>query len=51
MEPATKQDITELKQWMLDREVSSIRWFVATQITYFVITLGAIYFMLQHFKG
>ena len=57
MEPATKQDvesserrlekrIDELKAWMLDREVASIRWFVGTQLAYVVITLGAMYFML-----
>jgi hypothetical protein len=57
MEPATKQDlegverrlekrIDELKSWMLDREVASIRWFVGTQLAYVVITLGAMYFML-----
>lgn len=51
MEPATKNDLKQLerdmKQWMLEREVSSIRWFVGTQLAYVVITLGAMYFMLQ----
>jgi hypothetical protein len=47
-ESATKQDINELKQWILEREIQTIRWFVGTQITYFIITLGAMYFMLQH---
>ena len=58
-DPATKEDVEqaerrlekkldELKAWMLDREVASIRWFVGTQVTYFIITLGAMYFMLQH---
>jgi hypothetical protein len=57
MEPATKHDvegaerrlekrIDELKAWMLDREVASIRWFVGTQLAYVVITLTAMYFML-----
>jgi hypothetical protein len=54
---ATKQDIKdaigELKQWILEREVATIRWSVAllvgTQVTYFVVTLGAMYFMLQRF--
>ena len=57
MDPATKQDvedaerrlekrIDELKAWMLDREVASIRWFVGTQLAYVVITLTAMYFML-----
>jgi hypothetical protein len=50
-DPATKDDLKDLerdlKQWMLEREVASIRWFVATQLTYFVVTLGAMYVMLQ----
>jgi len=49
-EPATKADLDHLeqrlKQWMVEREVQSIRWFVGTQVTYFIITLGAMYFML-----
>ena len=56
-DPATKDDIDQaeqrierkldgLKQWMVEREVQSVRWFVGTQVTYFVITLGAMYFML-----
>lgn len=55
MNPATKQDLDdlkqELKQWMLEREVAAIRWFVGTQIAYVVITLGAMYFMLQRLHG
>jgi hypothetical protein len=51
-EPATRQDISELKQWILEREVATIRWslalLVGTQVTFFVVTLGAMYFMLQH---
>jgi hypothetical protein len=50
-DPATKDDLKNLerdmKQWMLEREVASIRWFVGTQLAYVVITLGAMYFMLQ----
>ena len=60
-DPATKDDLDQLeqrleqridtnlaglRQWMVEREVQSIRWFVGTQVTYFVITLGAMYFML-----
>jgi hypothetical protein len=56
-EPATKQDLKDLerdlKQFIVDREVISIRWFVGTfvgiQIAYFSITLAAVYFLL-HFK-
>lgn len=59
MEQATKQDIEgaerrlekkidELKAWMLDREVASIRWFVGTQLAYVVIVIGAVYFIVGH---
>jgi hypothetical protein len=56
-EPATKQDLIDLerdlKQFILEREVNAIRWFVGTfvgiQIAYFSITLAAVYFLL-HFK-
>jgi hypothetical protein len=61
-DPATKNDLDQLeqrieqridtniaglRQWMVEREVQSIRWFVGTQIAYVVVTLGAMYFMLQ----
>jgi hypothetical protein len=56
--PATKGDIREaaqeIREFILKREVSSIRWFVSTfigaQIAYFAITLGAVYFMLSHLQ-
>jgi hypothetical protein len=56
-EPATKQDVIdaigELRLALIDREVKSIRWFIATflgtQIAYSAITLSAVYFLI-HFK-
>lgn len=52
MEPATKQDIDGLKVWILEREVTAVRWYVSiflsTQLAYVVIMLSAMYFMLQH---
>jgi hypothetical protein len=53
--PATKRDvqdaINELRLALIDREVKSIRWFIATflgaQIAYFAITLSAVYFLLH----
>ena len=63
MEPATKQDLDraiegaerrlekkfdEIKAWMLDREVTAIRWFVGTQLVYVVILVGAMYFIAGH---
>jgi hypothetical protein len=47
--PATKEDLKDLRLWMLDREVKMIRWMVGTQIAYFAITLSAVYFLI-HFK-
>jgi hypothetical protein len=58
-EPITKQDLSnalkelerDLKAFILDREIKSIRWFIATflgaQIAYFAITLSAVYFLLH----
>jgi hypothetical protein len=56
-EPATKQDVVDairdLRLALIDREIKSIRWFIATflgaQIAYFAITLSAVYFLL-HFR-
>lgn len=52
MEPATKQDvkdaISELREFIREREVQSIRWFVGTQITYFAMTLVAVWLMVGH---
>jgi hypothetical protein len=62
MKPATKQDLDhaiegaerrlekkldELKAWMLDREVASIRWFVGTQMIYAALTATIIYLLLK----
>jgi len=55
-EPATKADLEtfkqELKGWMLEREITTLRWMVATflgaQIAYFAITLSAVWFLLTH---
>jgi hypothetical protein len=44
-----REAIAELRQWMLERDVKSIRWMVGTQIAYFAITLSAVYFLL-HFR-
>jgi len=42
----------ELKTWMLEREITSLRWMVATflgaQIVYFTITLSAVWFLITH---
>lgn len=57
-QPATKQDLKDLerdlKQFIVEREVSSIRWFIgifgALQVTYFFGTLALVYFLITHVK-
>jgi len=53
-EPVTKADLDsfkqELKTWILEREVSAVRWIVGTQIAYFAITLIAVWFLITHNK-
>ena len=64
-DPATKEDLestekrldrkiesvkNELKIWLLDREVASIRWLVGTQLAYVVLVIGAVYFIVQHVR-
>ena len=53
-QPATKSDLAnlerDLKQFILEREVTSIRWFVGLQMTYFAVTLGAMWFLVGHLK-
>jgi len=38
----------DLKAFILERELKSLRWSVGIQIAYFSITLAAVYFL--HFK-
>ena len=45
---ATKGDIKDLKAWLLEREVQTIRWMVGTQIAYCAITLSAVWFLITH---
>lgn len=51
-EPATKQDLQDLerdlKQFILEREVNTLRWFIGLQVTYFFGTLAAVWFMISH---
>jgi hypothetical protein len=48
--PATKADITDLRQFIVEREVVAIRWIIGLQITYFFGTLATMWFMLAHYK-
>lgn len=49
---ATSDNINQLRLVLIDREVKSIRWFIATflgaQIAYFAITLSAVYVLLHN---
>jgi hypothetical protein len=60
-DPATKDDLEnlerrlekkldELKSWLLDRAVASIRWFVGTQLACVVLVIGAVYVIVQHVR-
>jgi hypothetical protein len=53
-DPATKQDlkdaITELKLYVEKNENSWLRWLVGIQLTYFAITLAAVFFITEHIK-
>ena len=49
-EPATKQDITELKVYIERNENSWLRWLVGIQLTYFAITIAAMFFIVEHIK-
>jgi hypothetical protein len=56
--PVTKADLQrfedDLKRFILEREVRSIRWFVGTflgaQIAYFAITMSAVWFLVSHWR-
>ena len=41
--PATKADLRDLKQFILEREIVSLRWVIGIQITYFFGTLAMIW--------
>lgn len=53
-QPATKQDlqdaIKDLRQFIVEREIISLRWIIGIQIAYFFGTLAAVWFMLAHYK-
>jgi hypothetical protein len=53
-QPATKRDLTlaisELKTFVVDRELVALRWVMGIQLSYFAVTLAAVWFMLAHYK-
>jgi hypothetical protein len=52
--PLSRRDlaeaITELKEWILKREMWIAFAFLGIQITYFFGTLASLWFMLAHYK-
>jgi hypothetical protein len=42
--------LKDLRQFIVEREVVSIRWVIGIQIAYFFSTLAAVWFMLAHYK-
>jgi hypothetical protein len=50
VERRLEKKLDELKSWLLDREVASIRWFVGTLLAYVVLVIGAVYFIVQHVR-
>jgi len=56
---ATKRDLSELegdiKRFIVEREVNSIRWFIgvfgALQVTYFFGTLAMVYFLITNIRN
>ena len=54
LDPATKQDldsaISELKLYIVDREIGWLRWVVGFQLSYFAITIAAMFFIVEHMK-
>jgi hypothetical protein len=50
--PLTKRDLRDLerdlKAFLLEREIVAMRWVLGIQITYFGITLAAVWFMVNH---
>jgi hypothetical protein len=53
-EPVTKQDlddaIKDLKFFVVDREIGWLKWVVGFQLTYFAITIAAMFFIVEHLK-
>ena len=47
---ATKQDITDLKLYIVERESAWLKWVVGFQLTYFAVTIAAMFFIVEHIK-
>ena len=42
----TKDDLKDLKAFILEREIVAMRWVLGVQITYFFGTLAAVWFLI-----
>ena len=49
-EPATKQDLLDLKLYIVERESNWLKWVVGFQLTYFAATLAAMFFIVEHVR-
>jgi hypothetical protein len=49
-----RQEVTsqlkDLRQFIVEREIVTARWVIGIQIAYFFSTLGAVWFLLAHYK-
>ena len=58
LDPATKQDVeraikeavSDLKLYVVECENGWLKWVVGFQLTYFAITIGAMFFIAEHVK-
>jgi hypothetical protein len=53
-EPVTKEvlaiELKDLRSFIVEREIVALRWVICIQTAYFFGTLGAVWFMLSHYK-
>lgn len=49
-DPATKQDLLDLKLYIVERESTWLKWVVGFQLTYFAATLAAMFFIVEHVR-
>ena len=43
-------ELKDLRQFIIEREVVTARWVIGIQIAYFFSTLAAVWFMMAHYK-
>ena len=50
VENAISMAIADLKLYVVERESGWLKWVVGFQLTYFAITIGAMFFIAEHVK-